>query len=87
MKKKIIITIIKKHRNNIYTFAVLSKSSLTFEFKKKKEKIQQLQHCNGVTVGKLETMCLIELLISRKPEIETGSYTWPERPTSPHISF
>ena len=33
----------KKDRNNIYTFAVLSKSSLTFEFKKKKEKIQQLQ--------------------------------------------
>ena len=38
-------------------------------------------------MGKLETMCLIELLMSRKPEIETGSYTWLERPTSPHISF
>ena len=71
----------KKKGNNIYIFAVLIKSSLTFEFKKKKK------YSNGVTIGKLETMCLIELLMSRKPEIETGSYTWPERPASPHISF
>ena len=34
-------------------------------------------------MGKLETMCLIELLMSRKPEIETGSYTWLERPSHP----
>ena len=32
----------KKKKINIYTFAVLSKSSLTFELKKK-EKIQQLE--------------------------------------------
>ena len=45
-----------KKKINIYTFAVLSKSSLTFELKKKKKKYS---NWNGVTIGKLETMCLM----------------------------
>ena len=72
-----------KKKGIIFTYLLFSvKAPYPLNLKKKEN-----SDCKGVTIGKLETMCLIELLMSRKPEIETGSYTWPERPTSPHISF
>ena len=75
----------KKKTGIIFTHLLFSvKAPQPLNLKKKEKKYS---NCNRVTTGKLEKMCLIELVMSRKTEIETGSYTWPERPMSPHISF